>query len=84
MRNLYLCPCCGQNTLEDEDKDSYEICPVCGWEKEYDYERDPDKILGFSNGDISLNMARDYWNKHHERIPYEFFNQSRYPDKNWN
>ena len=81
--SLFVCPCCGQNTLEEDYEDSYEICPECGWEREYAYELHPDKVLGFSNGDISLNMARAYWNRYHRQIPYEFFNQSQFPNLKW-
>lgn len=68
---LYKCPCCGQNTLEEDYEDSYEICPECGWEREYAYELDPDNPLaGCANGDLSLNDARKYWNEHHSRVPH--------------
>ena len=67
---LYKCPCCGQNTLDEDYEDSCEICSLCGWEREKDYELDPDNpFAGSANGDISLNEARAYWNKHHSRVP---------------
>jgi hypothetical protein len=67
---LYQCPCCGQNTLEEDYEDSYEVCPECGWEREQAYELEPDNPLaGCANGDISLNEARSYWREHHSRVP---------------
>lgn len=50
----YLCPCCGQKTLEEVD--FYNICPVCGWEDDPGQHEHPDDNIGANT--MSLNEAR--------------------------
>lgn len=30
-RELGFCPCCGYQTLPEDQPGSYEVCPVCDW-----------------------------------------------------
>jgi hypothetical protein len=50
------CPCCGQPTLDPNNKYRYDICPVCGWEDDPIQDKDPD-YMGAANS-LSLNLAR--------------------------
>jgi hypothetical protein len=52
----YACPCCGYLTLEEPQRDNYEICPVCFWEDDPVQLRDADYEGGANVP--SLNEAR--------------------------
>jgi hypothetical protein len=55
----YLCPCCGNKTIDEPG--CYEICPVCGLEDDPVQSADPD----FSGGanSPSLNEAKRAFNE---------------------
>ena len=59
------CACCG-NPLPDEDS-LFEICSICNWERDDVMEEKPSEFGG-TNG-LSLEEAREYWNKYHKPIP---------------
>jgi len=52
----YKCPCCGNNTLEEEPPGTYEICKVCKWEDDEIQFKNPDYEGGANK--ISLDEAR--------------------------
>jgi hypothetical protein len=50
------CPCCGYQTLSDDQPGSYEICEVCFWEDDIVQFDDPDYEGGANK--VSLRQAR--------------------------
>ena len=60
----HKCPVCEQYVFEEAN--SYEICD-CGWEDCGVQEDDPDYEGGANV--LSLNQAREHWQKHKTRIP---------------
>ena len=54
------CACCGNYSLEDDSL--FEICDVCNWQQDAVMEDNPD-YTGGANYYLSLNEARNYWNK---------------------
>jgi hypothetical protein len=52
----FVCPCCGNLTLNSPSPGSFEICPVCHWEDDNVQYIDPEYPYG-ANG-ISLEEAR--------------------------
>ena len=58
------CPCCGYHTLQE--RAGYSICYLCGWEDEpLGRAYPPNRVLGGANGDISLEEARENFNKYY-------------------
>ena len=60
MSREHKCPVCGEYTFEEDD--SHDVCEVCYWEDCGVQEDEPD-FEGGAN-DMSLNQAREYWQKH--------------------
>ena len=56
------CPCCGNYTIESNDKVIVEICEVCFWQYDLVSHNKPDINIG-ANG-ISLNEARNSYKKY--------------------
>jgi hypothetical protein len=54
--SLLPCPCCGYNTLAEED--AFEHCPICWWEDDGQANDDGDVIKGGPNFGLSLTQAR--------------------------
>ena len=59
MENLFVCPCCGEKTLEEQG--AYDICEVCNWEDDPGQAKHPDDPDGANL--TSLNEARAEWEK---------------------
>ena len=55
----YLCACCGQYTLLEENFS--DVCPVCNWQDEPYQNENPD-LAGGAN-DMSLNQAKEAFKK---------------------
>ncbi|AZL16367.1 CPCC family cysteine-rich protein [Rickettsiales endosymbiont of Stachyamoeba lipophora] len=58
----YECPCCHNETLNEEPPGTYEICQICKWEDDLAQYYDPDYIEGANK--ISLNEARKIYQKY--------------------
>jgi predicted RNA-binding Zn-ribbon protein involved in translation (DUF1610 family) len=52
----FLCPCCGNYTLEEKPPGTYEVCSTCGWEDDDVQFYEPD-FEGGANI-LSLNQAK--------------------------
>ena len=63
-RDKFICPCCGQKTMDEKPPGTYQICPVCGWEDDAVQFRDPDYRGGANM--CSLNEARAKYRAGHE------------------
>ena len=59
MSKLYVCPCCGEETIEELG--DYEICKICDWEDDPSQSEDPNDDLGANT--LSLNEAKAKWAK---------------------
>nr|WP_156964226.1 CPCC family cysteine-rich protein [Trabulsiella guamensis] len=55
MEKRYLCPCCGERTLDK--KGHYQICCVCKWQDDPVQSSDPDYSEGANS--MSLNEAKE-------------------------
>jgi Cysteine-rich CPCC len=55
----YLCPCCGNLTLDEEPPGMWLICEVCWWEDDPVQFEDPEYRGGANSP--SLNKARQYF-----------------------
>ncbi len=53
----YICPCCGNYTLDEEPPGTYEICKICYWEDDDFQYKNPDYDGGANL--LSLNKARE-------------------------
>ncbi len=59
--DLFPCPCCGELTLSESERGSYEICPVCNREDDGVQFADPN-YRGGAN-ERSLNEQRDLFRR---------------------
>lgn len=57
----YPCPCCGNRTLHDPERGSFEICPVCFWEDDEIALDEPNTVCGPNS--VSLNQARENYRR---------------------
>ncbi|PEJ52357.1 MULTISPECIES: CPCC family cysteine-rich protein [unclassified Bacillus (in: firmicutes)] len=62
MKKLYPCPCCGNKTLEEEERESYEICQVCFWEDDI-VQNEDEEYEGGANK-LSLKQAKENFKKY--------------------
>ena len=60
-KKKYLCPCCGNYTLDESPPGTFNICPICYWEDDNIQYANPN-YRGGAN-DISLNEARENYKK---------------------
>jgi hypothetical protein len=58
---LVACPCCGQQTLDEEPPGTFQICEICDWEDDPVQFADPDFEGGANIR--SLNQARSSFGK---------------------
>ncbi len=56
MEKLFVCPCCGYRTLNDDPPGSHEICEVCFWEDDGVQYYDPDYRGGANS--VSLRTGQ--------------------------
>ena len=61
----YKCPVC--DGLVEGEKGESEICETCRWEDCGFQEDNPDYEGGANY--LSLNQAREHWQKHRTRVP---------------
>ena len=53
---LFFCPCCGYQTLDEKPPGTFNICEVCFWEDDNVQFNDPDYEGGANR--VSLRTAR--------------------------
>ena len=56
---LYVCPCCGERTLDE--RGGFDMCSICLWEDDGQDDHDADVVRGGPNGGLSLTAARELW-----------------------
>lgn len=59
MKNLFQCPCCGNNSLSE--RGNYEICSICLWEDDPVQHENPNYRGGANQH--SLNKTRAIWHQ---------------------
>ncbi len=59
---LYPCPCCGELTMHEQRRGSFEICPICNWEDDKLQWRYEDETKGANR--VSLRQARENYKKY--------------------
>ena len=62
---MYQCPCCNEYTLEEEGKNTLEICLNCGWQMEDVWEQRGGANL------LTIEEARWLWNKERKLLTRE-------------
>ncbi len=66
---LYPCPCCGELTMHEQRRGSFEICLVCGWEDDRLQWKDENEGQGANR--VSLKEARENYKKYGVSDPKE-------------
>jgi len=61
-RELGFCPCCGYQSLPEDQPGSYEVCPVCDWMDDPVQFHNP-AYVGDTNH-VSLSDARENFEEH--------------------
>jgi hypothetical protein len=61
-RELGFCPCCGYQSLPEDQPGSYEVCPVCDWMDDPVQFHNP-AYVGDTNH-VSLTEARENFEEH--------------------
>ncbi|GGJ18678.1 hypothetical protein GCM10008022_29880 [Paenibacillus hunanensis] len=63
---MYVCPCCGYRTLDEEPPGSFFICAICYWEDDYLQYYDVDFEGGANH--FSLRQAQSSFKKHQYKL----------------
>lgn len=72
---MYICPCCGYRTLDEEPPGSYFICDICFWEDEDLQYYDPDFEGGANQ--FSLRQAQLHFKKYEHELLGSIFEFNR-------
>ena len=74
--DLFTCPCCGFKTLENNVRNSFEICTLCDWEDDGIQYDDPD----YRGGANENSLREEQYHFLKKKIVHHKF----YKDPSWN
>jgi hypothetical protein len=60
----YKCPCCGNNTIDEQPPGTFEICSICNWEDDELQYHNPNYKGGANI--LSLKQAQEKYRKNNK------------------